>query len=116
SVYWPVRLLKQLARLPHEYSTFLWYGHTIPNGEPAQPYADDTAFCCALIAPSATLSAEAQRFETPDGRSVWIFSIVPIYADEMELKLREGTTALTERLAARGVSDIVAPGRPSSAE
>ncbi len=49
-VYWPVRLLKLLGRLPHELSTFLWYGHTIPNGDPPQPYAESTSLCCALIA------------------------------------------------------------------
>ncbi len=35
--YWPVRLLKTLARLPHEYDTWLGFGHTIPNGHPAEP-------------------------------------------------------------------------------
>lgn len=32
--YWPVRLLKTLGRLPHEYDTWLGVGHTIPNGDP----------------------------------------------------------------------------------
>jgi hypothetical protein len=50
-VYWPIRLLKGLGRLPHEYSTFLWYGHTIPNGDPPEPYAEGTNLCCALITP-----------------------------------------------------------------
>lgn len=27
--YWPIKLLKQLARFPHEYNTWLGYGHTI---------------------------------------------------------------------------------------
>ena len=30
--YWPVRLLKTLARLPHEFETWLGTGHTVPNG------------------------------------------------------------------------------------
>ena len=25
-------------------------GHTVPNGDPPQPYADDTDFCCMLVA------------------------------------------------------------------
>src|SRR5690606_34847414 len=27
--YWPIRLLKMLARLPHEFETWLAYGHTV---------------------------------------------------------------------------------------
>jgi hypothetical protein len=34
SNYWPLGLLKMLARLPHEFETFVWFGHTIPNGDP----------------------------------------------------------------------------------
>jgi hypothetical protein len=30
--WWPFRLLKQLARFPHEYRTWLWLGHSMPNG------------------------------------------------------------------------------------
>src|SRR5258706_3910018 len=48
--YWPVRWLKTLARLPHEYDTWLGVGHTIPNGDPAEPFAPTTALCGALIA------------------------------------------------------------------
>jgi hypothetical protein len=39
--YWPVRLLKFLARLPHEYDTWLGDGPTIPNDDhPALPRRD----------------------------------------------------------------------------
>ncbi|MCD8279004.1 suppressor of fused domain protein, partial [Enterocloster citroniae] len=30
SQYWPIRLIKYLARFPHEYGTWLDWGHTIP--------------------------------------------------------------------------------------
>ena len=40
--YWPYRMLKELARLPHEFDTFLWKGHTVPNGDPPQPYGPNT--------------------------------------------------------------------------
>ena len=30
--FWPIRMLKFLARFPHEYQTWLGWGHTIPNG------------------------------------------------------------------------------------
>jgi hypothetical protein len=52
NVYWPIRLLEDLARLPHDYETFLYPADTIPNGDPPEPYADGTALCGALIGPS----------------------------------------------------------------
>ncbi|MEU4712474.1 suppressor of fused domain protein [Micromonospora purpureochromogenes] len=36
---WPVRVLKQVARLPHEYGTWIGEWHSVPNGDSAQPYA-----------------------------------------------------------------------------
>ena len=29
--FWPIQMLKFLARFPHEYKTWLGWGHTIPN-------------------------------------------------------------------------------------
>jgi Suppressor of fused protein (SUFU) len=48
--YWPIRWLKTLARLPHDYDTWLGPGHTVPNGDPAEPFADGTGFCAMLVA------------------------------------------------------------------
>ena len=31
SLWWPVHLMKYLVRFPHEYGTWLGWGHTIPN-------------------------------------------------------------------------------------
>jgi len=32
--FWPLPWLWKLARFPHEYRTWLGYGHTVPNGDP----------------------------------------------------------------------------------
>ena len=37
--YWPIRWLKVCARFPHEYKTWLCWGHTLPNGDPPAAYA-----------------------------------------------------------------------------
>lgn len=113
--YWPVRLLKALARLPHEYSTFLWYGHTIPNGDPPKRYARGTSLCCALIDQPRPVPDGFPKLEVADGRNVRIFAVVPLYKDEMRLKLERGADALSELLCERGITDVVDPGRPSVA-
>ena len=53
--YWPVRALKYLARFPHKYDAWLWWGHTIPNGDPPQPFADNTKLCGMILAPPVLL-------------------------------------------------------------
>ena len=46
-----MRWLKQLARMPHEYDTWLWTGHTVPNFDPPEPYDESTSLCGALVMP-----------------------------------------------------------------
>lgn len=109
--YWPCRLLTQLARLPHKYQTWLGVGHTVPNGDPAQPYAENTAFCGALILPPVSTTDGFGTLEIPGVKTISFYSVLPLYLKEMELKLRRGTDELLERFDRKGITDIVVPGR-----
>jgi hypothetical protein len=111
--YWPIRVLKQLARLPHEYSTFLWYGHTIPNGDPPEPYADGTELSCALLIPPLTVPDEFRTLDLGDGRTVQFLGVTAVTRDEMELKLKRGFDALVDLFDDRGLADLIDPKRPS---
>lgn len=108
SWYWPVRCLKSLARLPHEYKTSLGVGHTIPNGgEKAAPYATNTELCCAFIAPPTPLiTDDFVRLET-NQKQIWFLSVIPIYKEEMQMKLKQGAGALLERLEKAKVTELM---------
>ena len=75
--YWPLRLLKTLARYPTENAAWLGYGHTIALANPPEPFATNTTLCAALVIPPLTLGEiflrdEAIRWEHDallDGRS-----------------------------------------------
>jgi Suppressor of fused protein (SUFU) len=114
SAYWPVRLLKTLARVPHEYDTWLWYGHTIPNADPPEPYAPNTQLCGAFL---LTPVLGPDGFDRADvaGRQINVLAVVPVHADEMEMKLEKGAEELAEQLDRAKVSEVVEPGRPSVA-
>jgi hypothetical protein len=114
--YWPVRLLRQLARVPHEFETFLYFGHTIPNGDPAEPYGPNTELCCACILPPVAAPEGFDRLELPDGRAVYFYAVVPLYEDEMNFKLKRGVDALLDRFDKNGVTEILDPQRVSVAE
>ena len=111
--YWPVRCLKTIARLPHVFRTWIGWAHTIPNDDPPQPYADDTALCGCMIVPPLSLGDEIHRLERANGTVVRFWNLLPLYAEEMELKLREGAEALFELLDRVGAADVVDPRRPN---
>ena len=113
--YWPVRLIKTLASLPHKYDTWLGPGHTVPNGNPAEPYAPDTALCGALIFPSATVPDAFHQLRIDDAKSIMFYSVVPLYAEEMRYKLKAGADKLLDRFDGAGITDIVDPLRPNVA-
>jgi hypothetical protein len=92
AAYWPVRLLKSLGRLPHDYATWLGYGHSIPNGHPAEPYAPGVAYSGALLIPPFFLGVECTPVPGagPDDEPIHLWQVLPVTDTEMELKLELG--------------------------
>jgi hypothetical protein len=105
--YWPVRLLKTLARLPHKYQTWLGLGHSMPNGDPPQPYATNTTLCGAVIVPSVTVPEGFRTLRISDDKVIHFMAAVPVHKGEMDFKLRSGSDALTECFDRHGITDIV---------
>lgn len=108
---WPLRLLQDLARLPHVYDTWLAPGHTIPNGNPAEPYHGSVAFDGTMVMyPGLAPDAFAELVDT-DGRTIAFRAVMPLYPEEMALKLQEGADELIARFEAKGIQDLAEPGR-----
>ncbi|MEK3877871.1 suppressor of fused domain protein [Paenibacillus sp. FSL M7-0420] len=93
--YWPIRLMKMLARFPHMYQTWLGYGHTIPNTEDYKPYADNTGLSGVIL---YALPEEVSTIHTKDGNQVQVYFLVPLYREEMEFKLESGMDELVDKL------------------
>jgi hypothetical protein len=111
--YWPFRLLKQLARLPHEYQTRLWLGDTVPNGDPPEPYARNTKLSGALIAPMVMAEHEGAESLEYGGHEINLLAVWPLHADEMRVKLDQGLDRLLELLDEASIIELVDPDRPS---
>lgn len=109
--YWPVRLLKGLAQLPHEYDTWLGFGHTIPNGHPSEPYAPGVGFDGAIVLPPVTPPEDFAELALEDGKVISFMTIIPLYPEEMDLKLKKGAEALLDRFDAKNIQDVIEPGR-----
>jgi hypothetical protein len=112
--YWPIRMLKGLARLPHEFKTWLSIGHTIPNGNPPSPYSDDVPFDGVVLMPPLSLLGDEWRVRADDGREVQLLVPIPLYPAEMDFKLKQGLDALLGELEKVGVSEVVDAKRACS--
>jgi Suppressor of fused protein (SUFU) len=79
----------------------------MPNGDPAEPYADNTQLCCALLMSPVRFPQEFRQLKIDDDKTILFFSIVPLYKEEMELKLERGTAALFEGFDKYGVNELL---------
>jgi len=109
--YWPIRTLKVLARMPHEYDTWLSLGHTVGHGEPPTPYASGTDLCAALLLGPVSVPDEFGEFAMPDGRKVHFWQVFPLYREELDLKVKRGTDALLELFTRHRTPDVIDPKR-----
>jgi len=111
--YWPIRWLKTLARFPHEYNTWLGYGHTVPNGDPPAPFADNTELTTMVLLPTILFGEEFFTLSL-ENKTINFFSLVPLYTEEADLKLKKGVEALFDGFDKYEVSDIVQIDRPNT--
>lgn len=105
--YWPVRELKFLARLPHKYNTWLGFGHTVPNGDPPEPFAPGTKLCGAILLPSVTVPEKFHCLRIDAEKEITFYAVVPLHESEMNLKLNKGTDELLTLFGKKDLNDVV---------
>lgn len=111
SRFWPISLMKWLARYPHAAGTWFGAGHTIPMGE---PLGDDTVMDGVLLDHPASWPEAAQSLRLPAGDWLTFIAVYPLHPAEMQLKVDEGTDTLRQRLARNRVSEVLDPRRPDA--
>jgi hypothetical protein len=106
---WPVQLLLDLAAYPEENDAYFAVPvTTIANGEPALPLGPNVKFTAsALIAD--------EGFQRSDGKTVHLFCVMPVYAEEAEMA-RRNIPDFLKALDASGTSRIVSLNRPNFAK
>lgn len=109
--YWPIGWLKRAARLPNDTESWLGAGHTVLFSEDEEELESD-GFAGILVMPGLG-PEDFGMVETSDGRLINIYSIVPLYRDELEYKLEHGLDALLQKMEEAEMTDVVEPGRKS---
>lgn len=107
--------LQELARIPFEYNTWLGDGHTIPNGDPAEPMTPGSRLVCALIDRPRRIANPDFRYMTlENGKPIAFLSVVFLAEEEMKYKLRHGMMKLRKKLDAGKVDELLRLRRKSA--
>jgi len=114
--YWPVRSLKFLARFPHKVNSWFCAGHTIGNGNPPAPFADNTKLDSILFLPPVGDFDDFSTLALKDGKSIQFLAIVPLYREELALKMNKGMSALLEAFDRHNMDNVIDPKRKNVAK
>ncbi|MHC9543445.1 MAG: suppressor of fused domain protein [Vulcanimicrobiota bacterium] len=111
--YWPVRLLKDLTKMPHMLETWLGPGHTIANGEPPEPYAANTRMCGSVLLEPVLEPVGFRRLKASPAKTINYLLVFPLYKEEMIFSMKYGMDILLERLERKRTSPILNISRES---
>ena len=107
--YWPIRLLKTLARLPIASDTWLGFGHTMDNEE---DFAKDTKLCAAILTGPQGTEDGSEVCILPSGEEVNFYQVIPLYREELEYKMEHDADALLDKMD--GISFVTYNTRPNA--
>lgn len=112
-VYWPIEWLKALAKYPILMDTWLWLGHTIPNGDPPEQFASDTEMCCWILGVPMFCDSKFFELSIDDRKSIFFPQLLPITEQEIEFKLKHDAQRLFEQFEKSSFDNLIDPKRHS---
>ncbi|MBA4058605.1 MAG: hypothetical protein C0490_28070, partial [Marivirga sp.] len=99
-------MIKQSAKFPHFYDTWIGVGHTIQAHENMKPYSDDTEFCGCLVLPTMTFPEDFQKIHSPNG-IINIFGLFPLYKEELDFKIQNGFNEFVQFLIKNNSKEVI---------
>lgn len=102
--YWPIELLKNTGRYPHEKNTWLGFGHTIT--QPDNESITGTGFISTLLIKSVSLPQGFQAIPYKNS-SIEIYTLFPVFEEELNYKKEKGINSLLEKFDENNVDDII---------
>ncbi|WP_435138563.1 suppressor of fused domain protein [Formosa sp. A9] len=108
--YWPLRAMKGIMITPHEDNTWFGFGHTYAY-EGNDEFAEGIGFNSLMLAHSMELSDDFTQIELANDKVIDIYTLIPLYKEELKFKKKNGTSALLELFDEFGIEEIVQIGR-----
>ncbi len=103
---WIISMLKQSAKFPHFYDTWVGIGHTIQAHEEIIPYSENTNYCGCLVLPIMTFPEEFQKIDSPNG-TINIYGLFPLYKEELEFKIHNGYNQFINFLIKNNTKEVM---------
>lgn len=101
--YWPISILRRIARLPFENQMCIGYGDCIPNGSPPKPFAAGTKLS-GVVLDKPQFSDDFVKMYNRKQQSVNFYYANPVYAEEIEFRQRFNMEELVSML--RRIADF----------
>ena len=100
--YWPIKLLKDVARLPIWYDTWLSYGHTTQYDEEGSSYASNTRFNSVVLNYASNSKGDI-RLIMSNNRVINFYEIILLYPEELAFKLETDADTLFNKFLEKGI-------------
>ncbi len=111
--WWPMRLLKNVARFPHDAGVPIGAFHTLALTEPPTPFASHTALSAILLAPPLMLPEEFGEVAVEGAEPTVLYSLIPLHGDELAAVREEGAQVLFAGFDRDEVVELLKARRPS---
>lgn len=100
--YWPIKVLKDTARLPIWCNTWLSYGHTLQGDEEGKAYAPNTGFNSVVLDFAENKNGDV-RLTTTSGKTINFYEIIPLYPEELKFKMDNDAEKLLDLINGKGI-------------
>ena len=98
--YWPIRMMKTIARLPVDSEDWLGIGHTVHLTEDGGPLSETAGYNSCVLLPS--LGMEKQYVKPLKlgfwGKKIAFYQIFPLYQEELDFKLAHSLDELLDKM------------------
>ena len=96
--YWPIRMLKTVARLPVRADDWLYYSHTVNLTEDRSPVAENTKFNSCVLLVSKGIKEYVKPLKLGWGKKVAFYQLYPLYQEELDYKLEHSFLDLMDKV------------------
>lgn len=108
--YWPIRLMKTIMITPHENNSWFGFGHTFQFSD-KEEFASGVGFNSVMLVHSMELSDEFTTIPLENNKQIDIYTLIPLYPEELEFKKRNSASNLLDKFNKNGIEEVVKIGR-----
>lgn len=109
--FWPIELIKHVARFPHVFETWLWWTQTVHN---EKPYHPSVPFAGVMLIQDTPYDQDFLVMETDREEPTVFHSLVLLHQAELDYYIQHGYLAVMDALTKQGHEFVIDPDRPSA--